>query len=87
MGRPIERNKNAPRIIDIDILCYGNSYIETVELTIPHPQLMFRKFVLLPFSELMPEYKVEKIGSTISELLSICPDKTNVVKHIIEKNA
>ena len=87
LGRPIERNKNEPRIIDIDILCYGNSYIETVELTIPHPQLMFRKFVLLPFSELMPEYKVEKIGSTISELLSICPDKTNVVKHIIEKNA
>ncbi len=87
LGRPIERNKNEPRIIDIDILCYGNSYIETVELTIPHPQLMFRKFVLLPFSELMPEYKVEKIGATISELLSICPDKTNVVKHIIEKNA
>ena len=62
LGRPKERNKNQPRIIDIDILCYGNSYIETVELTIPHPQLMFRKFVLLP-------------------------DKTNVVKHIIEKNA
>ena len=87
LGRPKERDKNQPRIIDIDILCYGNSYIETVELTTPHPQLMFRKFVLLPFSELMPEYKVEKIGSTISELLSICPDKTNVVKHIIEKNA
>ena len=44
---------------------------------------MFRKFVLLPFSELMPEYKVEKIGSTISELLSICPDKTNVVKAVL----
>ena len=48
---------------------------------------MFRKFVLLPFCELMPEYKIEKIGSTISELLSLCPDKTKVIKHIMEKNA
>ena len=48
---------------------------------------MFRKFVLLPFYELMPEYKIEKIGLTISELLNVCPDKTNVIKHIMEKNA
>ena len=87
MGRLKERDKNHPRIIDIDILCYGNSYIETDELIIPHPQLMFRKFVLLPFCELMPEYKIEKIGSTISELLSLCPDRTKVIKHIMEKNA
>ena len=87
LGRPIERNKNEPRIIDIDILCYGNSYIETDELIIPHPELMFRKFVLLPFCELIPDYHIEKIGSTISELLSSCPDKSKVVKHIMEKNA
>ena len=87
LGRQKERNKNQARIIDIDILCYGNSYLETDELIIPHPQLMFRKFVLLPFCELMPEYKIEKIGSTISELLSLCPDKTQVIKHIMEKNA
>ena len=48
---------------------------------------MFRKFVLLPFYELMPKYKIEKIGSTISELLSVCQDKTNVIKHIMEKKA
>ena len=87
MGRPKERDKNQPRIIDIDILCYGNSYIETDELIIPHPELMFRKFVLLPFCELIPDYQIEKIGSTISELLSSCPDKSKVVKHIMEKNA
>ena len=87
LGRPKERDKNQPRIIDIDILCYGNSYIETDELIIPHPELMFRKFVLLPFCELIPDYRIEKIGSTISELLSSCPDKSKVVKHIMEKNA
>ena len=48
---------------------------------------MFRKFVLLPFCELIPDYHIEKIGSTISELLSLCPDKSKVVKHIMEKKA
>ena len=87
LGRPKEREKNQPRIIDIDILCYGDSYIETEELIIPHPDIVYRKFVLVPFCELMPDYKIEKIGKTISELLNLCPDKSQVVKHVMEKNA
>jgi hypothetical protein len=35
----------------------------------------------------MPDYKIEKIGKTISELLNICPDQSQVVKHVMEKNA
>ena len=87
LGRPKEREKNQPRIIDIDILCYGDSYIETEELIIPHPDIVYRKFVLVPFCELMPDYKIEKIGKTISELLNLCPDQSQVVKHVMEKNA
>ena len=87
LGRPKEREKNQPRIIDIDILCYGDSYIETEELVIPHPDIINRKFVLVPFCELMPDYKIEKIGKTISELLNLCPDQSQVVKHVMEKNA
>ena len=87
LGRPKEREKNQRRIIDIDILCYGDSYIETAELVIPHPDIINRKFVLIPFYELMPDYKIEKIGKTISELLNLCPDKGQVVKHVMEKNA
>ena len=87
LGRPKEREKNQPRIIDIDILCYGDSYIETEELIVPHPDIINRKFVLSPFCELMPDYKIEKIGKTISELLNICPDQSQVVKHVMEKNA
>ena len=87
LGRPKKREKNQPRIIDIDILCYGDSYIETEELIIPHPDIVNRKFVLTPFRELMPDYKIEKIGKTISELLNLCPDKSQVVKHVMEKNA
>jgi len=87
LGRPKVREKNQPRIIDIDILCYGDSYIETEELVIPHPDIINRKFVLVPFCELMPDYKIEKIGKTISELLNLCPDQSQVVKHVMEKNA
>jgi len=87
LGRPKEREKNQRRIIDIDILCYGDSYIETEELVIPHPDIINRKFVLAPFCELMPDYKIEKIGKTISELLKLCPDQSQVVKHVMEKNA
>jgi len=87
LGRPKERVKNQPRIIDIDILCYGEVYIETEELIIPHPDIVNRKFVLYPFCELLPDYKIEKIGKTISELLNLCPDQSQVVKHVMEKNA
>ena len=87
LGRPKKREKNQPRIIDIDILCYGDSYIETEELVIPHPDIINRKFVLVPFCELMPDYKIEKIGKTISELLNLCPDQSQVFKHVMEKNA
>ena len=87
LGRPKVREKNLPRIIDIDILCHGDSYIETEKLIIPHPDIVNRKFVLVPFCELMPDYKIEKIGKTISELLDLCTDQSRVVKHMLEKNA
>ena len=87
LGRPKEREKNQRRIIDIDILCYGDSYIATKELVIPHQDIINRKFVLVPFCELMPDYKIEIIGKTISELLNIFPDQSQVVKHVMEKNA
>ena len=87
LGRPKERRENQPRIIDIDILCYGEVFIETDELIIPHPDIVNRKFVLYPFCELLPDYKIEKIGKTISELLKLSPDQSQVVKHVMEKNA
>lgn len=46
-----------PRIIDVDILLYGDEIINTPELTVPHPRMYERAFVLVPLSELEPEYK------------------------------
>ena len=87
LGRIRNKKQNQPRIIDIDILFFGNSILETSELTIPHPSLQFRKFVLIPLSEIEPEFKVPKIGVSIKELIIQCPDKTNVRAHHMKSQA
>ena len=46
---------NAPRTLDLDILIYGHARIESAQLTLPHPRMMQRAFVLLPLAEIAPE--------------------------------
>ncbi|MBU0529334.1 2-amino-4-hydroxy-6-hydroxymethyldihydropteridine diphosphokinase [bacterium] len=87
LGRPSQHKKNAPRTIDIDILTFGDSFLETAELTIPHPGIPYRRFVLVPFNELAPNYIVPGWKITIKELLKRCTDKSTVLKHIIGSNA
>lgn len=48
--------RNAPRTLDLDVLLYADQLITTPELTVPHPRLWERAFVLLPLAELAPEY-------------------------------
>ncbi len=69
MGRKRLRAKG-PRTIDIDILLYGDSVIETPELVIPHPRLAERRFVLEPLAELAPQLRHPLSRQTIAELLA-----------------
>ena len=87
LGRSSEHEKNAPRTIDIDILTFGDSFLETEELTIPHPGIPFRRFVLVPFNELAPNYIIHGWDISVKELLNRCTDKSKVLKHTIESNA
>ena len=65
--------KKGPRSIDIDILLFGDAVVNTPELTIPHPAMARRRFVLEPLAEIAPELRHPVAGKTVRELLAELP--------------
>jgi len=80
MGRKFTELNNQPRIIDIDILSYTDIIFNNNKLVIPHPKIIERSFVLKPWSDIDPNYKLPKINKTISELISNLDISTNIIK-------
>jgi len=60
---------NGPRTLDLDILLHGELEIDEPELTVPHPRLAGRAFVLIPLNEVAPHAPVPPSGKTVSQLL------------------
>jgi 2-amino-4-hydroxy-6-hydroxymethyldihydropteridine diphosphokinase len=67
MGRQRPQNKG-PRNIDIDILLFGDTLLDSPQLTIPHPAMHHRRFVLEPLAEIAPEVLHPALRKTIREL-------------------
>ncbi len=76
--------KWGPRIIDIDILFYGNTMINSPALTIPHPYLHERRFTLEPLNEIAPQFIHPLLQQTVQQLLLNCPDKSEVTRFTAE---
>ena len=80
MGR-VRTEKNAARIIDIDILFFNKEIIAQEQLAVPHPQIQNRRFVLIPLNELSANFIHPVLNKTIHQLLRVCPDKLAVKKN------
>ena len=78
MGR-IRKSKWEPRIIDIDILLYGEKVIDEVHLKIPHPLMHLRRFVLVPLVQLDPGLVHPVMGLSMIELLEKIPQENQTV--------
>lgn len=74
LGRPREHDRNAPRAIDLDLLYCGNVIMNEPTLTLPHPRLHERRFVLQPLAEIRPDQVIPGLGKTAVQLLTSLGD-------------
>lgn len=79
LGR-LRQQRYGPRVIDIDLLLFNEEIIQTSELTVPHPQLPYRRFALAPLAEIAPAAYHPVLKKTVQQLLDECPDHLPVHK-------
>ena len=74
----VNTHRWGPRIIDIDILFWEEQTVNEPHLTIPHPQVQYRRFALAPLLDLAPDYMHPVLHLTVKQMLAQCPDKLPV---------
>ncbi len=74
MGREERLERNAARIIDLDLLAYGNYMLDGPVLALPHPRMHRRGFVLYPLREIAPHWRHPVLGLSVDEMIKNLPD-------------
>lgn len=72
-GREKNHERWSPRVLDLDIIGYGNLVIETDNLIIPHPEYKKRQFVLFPMKEICPNWNDSSTGEPMVEIIEKAP--------------
>ncbi len=79
-GRPSARMRMAPRVLDLDLLLYGERELDLPGLRVPHPALAERRFVLAPLCQLAPGLREPRSGRTVRELLASLDDPLRLLE-------
>ncbi len=83
-GRERDKERYSSREMDVDILYFDDEYYETPSLIIPHPKIPERKFVLVPLTEVAPDFKHPLRRLTSLQMLENCRDKSLIKKVTLE---
>ena len=70
--------KNAPRILDLDLIAYGDEIIEGRDLSVPHPRMHERGFVLYPLRDVAPDFVHPVLGLSVDSMIESLVDTQNI---------
>lgn len=70
--------RNGPRAIDIDILFHGDTVLDEQRLTLPHPRIAERAFVLVPLADIAPDHPLDSSGRTVRQALETVPGRAEI---------
>lgn len=79
-GRDGRAPRWSPRPLDLDLLLWGDLTLDTAALTLPHPRLAARRFVLAPLADLAPGLVIPGLGRTVADLLATTPDRARIIR-------
>ncbi len=75
-----DKNLKKPRTVDLDLLLFGAQTSRTEFLTVPHPRMHERQFVLVPLAELAPHFVHPALNKSVQDILHACADNSNIVR-------
>ena len=84
LGRPSVHPRNVSRIIDLDLLYFGDAVSDTPELRLPHPRMHERAFVLQPLADIRPELVLPNQQRSVAELLRELGDTSQLVRGVAQ---
>jgi len=72
-GRPAQHGRNEARVLDLDIIAYGNLRLDSNALQIPHPRAHQRQFVMVPLAEIWSDFRFAGSDQSLQALMRLAP--------------